>query len=152
MDKQLEKQVDFRTIRKPNKKQKGFMYSFLTPKSKTFGNVYQSAIANGFSDNYARQMSAKSKGVEWIQELKALYTHLEPEHIYLGMQQIALEGQHERDKLRALELMAKIKGMFVDRSEVQHNVVFTNSVPRPQSHSEGITEAEVIDIPPEGSK
>jgi aspartyl/asparaginyl beta-hydroxylase (cupin superfamily) len=61
-----------------------------------------------------------------------LYAHqLEPEHIYLGMQKLALEAKQDRDKLRALELMAKIRGMFVERSQSEVNVTFNNAVPRP---------------------
>lgn len=123
--------LDLRTLKKPSKRQKRFTDFFFNPSSETFGNVYQSAIASGFSDGYARSMASKSRDVGWIQELKVLYTQLEPEHIYLSFQQIAQQARRDSDKLRALELMAKIKGMFIERSINQTNVTFTNDVPRP---------------------
>lgn len=128
--------TDLRTIQKPNKKQRKFIEQWLNPKSSTFGNTYQSAIAAGFTDSTARVLTANSRNTPWIQEIKQLLTHMQPEHIYLAMQQIALDGKSDRDKLRALELMGKHTGMFIERTQSDIHVTFSNSVPRP------ITEVE----------
>lgn len=122
---------DLRAIQKPTKKQTVFIEQWLNPKSKTFANTYQSAIVAGYSDSTARVMTANSRNTPWIQQIKQLLTHMQPQHIYAAMQQIALEGKSDRDKLRALELMGKHQGMFIDRSQSEVNVTFTNSVPRP---------------------
>ena|SRR5688572_16305809 len=123
--------LDLRSISKPNKRQLRFIDAYLKVESDTFGNAYQSAIKAGFSDSYARNITANARNTPWINEIKQLLANYEPEHIYLGIQQIATEGRQDRDKLRALELMAKIKGMFIERSQSEVNVTFTNQVPRP---------------------
>lgn len=126
--------ADFRTLIKGNKKQNKFIEAYLNPISKTFGNAYQSAVEAGFSKNYARVITANSRHMPWITELKQLLTQYEPEHIYRAMQHIAITGKSDRDKLRALELMGKHTGMFIERSINQVNVSFVNNVPRPQAH------------------
>lgn len=53
---------------KPDPRQALFLSSYLDPKSKTFGNAYQSAIGAGYSDEYAKVMTAPSKEVTWVSE------------------------------------------------------------------------------------
>lgn len=142
----VDKPIDLRTIPRPTKKQRAFIQLWLNPKSKSFGNTYQSAIEAGFSDSTARVLTANSRQTPWIQDLKLLLTRMEPEHIYLAMQQIALDGKADRDKLKALELMGKHSGMFVERSEARVEVRFTNSVPRPIIDLDKVAEAEIAPI------
>lgn len=118
-------------IKRPNRRQKKFIEAYLDPTTDTFGNTYQSAIRAGFSDSTARVLTANSRNTPWITDFKRLLTTLEPEHIYIGMQQIALTGKQDRDRLRALELLAKVQGMFVDRTTTEVSVTFKNEVPRP---------------------
>ena len=66
-------------------------------------------------------------------------THYSPDHIYQALQEVA-QNAAPRDKLKALELMGKAKGMFIDRTQSDIHVTFTNNVPRPAN------EGEVIDI------
>lgn len=132
--------TDLRTIEKPTKRQYRFIEAYLDPKSDTFGNAYQSAKVAGFKESYARSITANARNTPWIQEMKQLLQTYEPDHIYRAMQHIALNGKQERDQLRALELMGKAVGMFVDRSESTVNVTFRNDVPRP---------VKVIDATPE---
>src|SRR4051812_17404054 len=108
--------IDLRVINKPSKRQTKFIDLWLNPESDTFGNAYQSALASGFSDSTARRMTANVRNVAWINDVKQLMANYEPEHIYRAMQHIATSGKADRDKLRALELMAKIKGLFIERS------------------------------------
>lgn len=115
-----------------NKRQRKFMDLWLgDPTLDTYGNAYQSAIEAGFSDTSARTITGKTRNLQWIQDGIRLYASLEPEHIYLAMQKEALASKASRDRLKALELMAKIRGMFIDRNETKVAVTFTNAVPRP---------------------
>ena len=124
--------IDLRTIKKPNKRQRAFIEAWLDPNNTdTFGNAYQSALSAGYSESMARVITGNAKGLEWVNQAKTLYASLEPEHIYLAMQNEALNAKASRDKLRALELMAKIRGMFIERSQSEVSVKFVNSVPRP---------------------
>lgn len=105
----------------------------------TFGNLYQSAVRAGFSKAYAKSIV---RDTGWIQELKQELTKYDPEHIYRGFQEIATNGKQDRDKLKALELMGKANGMFIDQVRQDVQVTFVNEVPRPKSE---IIEAERVD-------
>lgn len=122
---------DLRGINKPNKRQRRFIEAYLSPESDTFGNVYQSALVAKFSESTARVLAANSRNTPWIQEVKRLYASLEPEHIYLALQNKAMNSKQDRDQIRALELMAKIRGMFIERSQSDVHVTFNNHIPRP---------------------
>lgn len=128
---QTNSEIDLRTISRPTKRQSRFIDAYLDPVSDTFGNAYQSALVAGFSKNYALNITANTRNTPWVNELKQLLTRYEPEHIYRAMQHIALNGKQDRDRLRALELMGKHTGMFIERSQSEVNVSFTNHVPRP---------------------
>lgn len=101
------------------------------PTLDTYGNAYQSAIQAGFSEASARTITGKVRNLQWIQDGIQLYASLEPEHIYLAMQTEALTAKASRDRIKALELMGKFRGMFVDKTESKIQVQFTNAVPRP---------------------
>lgn len=129
----LDKQI------KLTKRQYRFIEAYLTPSSETFANAFKSALAAGFSKSYARIITNNSLGLEWVQEAKKNLSTYEPEHIYRGFQDIAQHGAQDRDRLKALELMGKAQGMFIDRVQQQVEVKFVNDVPRPEN------EREVID-------
>ena len=80
----------------------------------TFGNVYKSALKAGYSDSYARLMRAPSVGNAWIHQWnnKKQFTQ---DHIVAGITSLAVNAYKDGDKLRALELLAKIEGMLVDK-------------------------------------
>lgn len=127
-------------LHKPTKRQKKFIEYWLNPTSSTYGNAFQSAVQAGYSDKSARVITGNARNLQWVQEAKKLLVaDLQPEHIYLGIQHLAETSRQERDRLRAYELMAKIKGMFIERSQSEVSVTFTNSVPRP------VIDAEVVD-------
>lgn len=105
----------------------------------TFGNLYQSAVRAGFSKAYAKSIV---RDTGWIQELKQELTKYDPEHIYRGFQEIATNGKQDRDKLKALELMGKANGMFIDQVRQDVQVTFVNEVPRPETE---IIEGERVD-------
>lgn len=119
-------------LKRPTRRQKYFIEYWMNPESPSYGNAYQSAIRAGYSDNAARVITGNAKGLQWVQDAKKLMVaDLQPEHIYLGIQHVAEQAGQDRDKLRAYELLAKIRGMFIERSQSEVNVRFTNSVPRP---------------------
>lgn len=112
-------------------KQIKFVELWLTPGSETFGNAYQSAKLAGFSDEYSKQITSDAQGLEWVQAAKKRLITLEPSHTIKALEHMALHSSQDRDKIKALELVGKIQGLFVDRS-IQHiDVQFTNEVPRP---------------------
>lgn len=112
-------------------KQIKFVELWLTPGSETFGNAYQSAKLAGFSEEYAKQITTDAQGLEWVQAAKKRLITLEPSHTIKALEHMALHSSQDRDKIKALELVGKIQGLFVDRS-IQHiDVQFTNEVPRP---------------------
>lgn len=127
---------------KLNKKQLKYVMNYYDPNSDTFGNAFQSGIAAGFSPKYSTQITSSTRNNLWVLEARKRMTHFTPDHIYQSLQEVAQVGQN-RDKLKALELMGKAKGMFIDRSQSDVHVTFTNSVPRPVT--ENIIEGEVID-------
>lgn len=99
-----------------NPKQQLFLKNYFDATSKTFGNVFQSAIDAGYSESYARTLTRKSNKNMWISEYLS-HNILLPEHIIAGITQIATSPEtRQADKLRAYELMAKLSGMIIDRS------------------------------------
>lgn len=116
---------------KLNKQRRDFLLAWLNPDSKTFANAYQSALEAGFSEHYARVLTTDAKNIEWIQQGKDILRQFTPMHIAQGFQHIATQSPYDRDKIQALDRLAKIHGMYIDRSEQNVNVKFLNSVPRP---------------------
>lgn len=131
--------VKNKKLRLTNRQYK-FVSLWLDPTNKdTFANAYQSAITAGFSPSYARILTGNALNLEWVAEAKKQLAVFEPVHIYQAFQDIASSSKADRDRLKALELMGKARGMFVDRVESDVRVTFVNDVPRPRSET-------VIDI------
>ncbi len=66
-------------------------------------------------------MKSPAVGNKWIKlENYVGASELTPQHIVGGIEKIALKGFQEKDKLKALELLAKLKGMLVDKSITAH--------------------------------
>ena len=100
-----------------NPKQILMLAYYLDTKARdTFGNAYQSAIKAGYSESYARQITSPAVKNMWLQEYQRMLTKLEPEHITQGIQDIAVNGIRDSDRLRAYELLAKIQGLLIDRT------------------------------------
>jgi hypothetical protein len=114
-------------------KQLKFIELWLEPTSATFGNAYQSAIAAGFSKDYAIKITANSTDVEWIGDARRRLTTFQPEHTVRSIQNLAQNAQQERDRLRALDMLARLQGLYIERVHQQIDVSFTNSVPRPSA-------------------
>lgn len=129
--------------RRLNKRQKNFIQYWIDPSSDTFGNTYQSALRAGFSAQTSRVLTANSKNLEWIQEAKEYMDNYSPMHIIGGFQYIAKTATADRDKIQALDRLAKIQGLYIERSQTEVSVTFHNTVPRPTLHIAPLT---VIDI------
>lgn len=99
-----------------NPKQQLFLYNYFEPTSKTFGNVFQSALEAGYKESYARTLTRRSNKNMWLSEY-ARNTQLQPEHIVAGITNIATSNiSRPSEQLKAYELLAKLQGMLIDRS------------------------------------
>lgn len=124
---------------KLTKKQLKFVEYYYDPNSETFGEIYKSGVRAGFGKTYAlRLMSNK---LLWLDDAKKRLKFMTTDHIYQSLQDVAVKGDN-KDKLKALELMGKAQGMFIDRQQKDVHVTFTNDIPRPKSE---IIEGEVVD-------
>lgn len=93
---------------------------YMDPKSPTFANPYTSAMEAGYSESYARIIAHPSVNRQWIQEARNIVS-LHPEHIVQGLQEFALDSSKKDEvRLRALELLGKSQGIFVERKQVLH--------------------------------
>jgi hypothetical protein len=123
-----------------------FVELWLTPKINNapnpyFGDAYQAATQAGFSDSYAKRIVTESEGLEWVREARKRLVSFAPTHTLKQLENMALHAKKDSDRIRALELIARIQGLFIDRSIQQIDVQFTNSVPRP------VTDVEVSQRP-----
>ena len=116
---------------KLNKQKRDFINAWLDPKSETYGNAYQSALAVGYSESYARTITTDHRNTEWIQQAKDILKQFTPMHVIQGFQYEAINAKASKDRQNALDKIAKINGMYIERKESDIRVSFTNSVPRP---------------------
>lgn len=100
--------------------QEKWLLYYLDPKSPTFGNAYGSALEVGFSEAYSRTIARPSNSLQWVKEARNIIS-MRPEHIVQKLQEFALDNTQKSEvQLRALELLAKTQGMFIDRKVVAH--------------------------------
>lgn len=90
----------------------------------TFSNMYKSALKAGYEDTYARKLSAPSNYANWISEY--VYTgNLELKHLEGMLSDIIVNRDNVQSKsvddtrLKAIELVAKLKGYMIERKQVQ---------------------------------
>lgn len=95
-------------------RQEKFLEYYFTSDSETFANAYQSALKAGYKETYARTLTAPAVKNAWIRHNNRI--SLTEEHITGLIESIAISGNRQSDKLRALELLAKLRGMIVDKS------------------------------------
>ena len=102
---------------KPDPRQALFLNKYLNPKSPTFANAYQSAIAVGYDEGYAKQITAK--GQTWLRE------NVRTEYIVRRAEknlQEFLEPEFEDQKIRAdmtkFSLERLNKGKYSTRQEL----------------------------------
>jgi len=99
-------------------RQEKFFEYYFDIKSRTFANAYKSAKRAGYSETYARTLTAPAVNNMWIKHNDK--RNLTPEHITALVENIAVDGVKENNQLKALELLAKFNGMVVDRSITAH--------------------------------
>ena len=98
--------------------QEKFLMAYLDPKSETFANAYKSAVEVGYSKDYARVLAMPSTNSLWLQEARDIIK-LGPEHLTQAIQAEALNmNSKPSDRLKALEMIAKMQGLFVDKKVV----------------------------------
>jgi hypothetical protein len=112
-------------------RQDKFAQNWLDPSSETFANAYQSALKAGYSAAHAKQITSTAQSLEWVKEARSRLPSYKPEHIVKKLENLT-NASKDSDKIRALELLGKINGLFVDRSIQQIDEQFTNQVPRPE--------------------
>ena len=102
-----------------NPRQEAFLEAYHDPSSDTFGNVYRSAIKVGYSESYARQLTSPAVKNMWIHEYASKRDYTE-NHIKAGIPNIAQSAIRDSDKLKALELLAKLNGLLIDKKVTAH--------------------------------
>ena len=101
-----------------NPKQELFLDYYLDVNSDTFANAYKSALKAGYSDGYSREIVAPTNRQEWLLTNPRLNNY-ELEHIQQKLVEW-VEAQDSRyaDKIKAIELLAKLKGLLIERKQV----------------------------------
>lgn len=127
------------------KRQRDFIEYWCNPTSETFGNSIQSALKAGFARSTASMITSNVKNLEWLEEGKKWMDNYSPLHIVLSFTDLAHHAKQDRDKIQALDRLAKIKGMYIDRQQSEVSITFNNGVPRPTPH---IAPNQVIDQDP----
>jgi hypothetical protein len=103
-----------------SEQQEDFLRYYLDPKSPTFAHAKDSALQAGYSESYAKIIAQPSVNRLWVQEARDII-RLGPEHIVQALQGEALnKGNKAADRIRSLELIGKIQGIFVDKKVVAH--------------------------------
>lgn len=99
----------------------------------TFGDAYKAAIGAGFSPSYAKRITSNTEALEWVAEARKRLVSFSPLHTIKLLEEEARNANKSSDRIRAQEVIARIQGLFIDRSINQHihEVQFTNEVPRP---------------------
>lgn len=113
------------TDKRPNQwrgtpQQEKFLSVYLDPKSDTFANAYTSALAVGYEESYAKIIAAPSVNRVWLNEARNL-VRMGPEHLRQALQDEGLDMMNKAsDRIRALELLGKMEGVFVEKKIVAH--------------------------------
>jgi len=112
-------------------KQQLFIKYWLDSDSTSFGNAYQSALRAGFSKNYARIITSRYTGLDWLSEYKRNLINVQPAHIIIQLQEIALKDASSSVRLSALDKLARIHGIYPRHKVSEERIQFENNVPRP---------------------
>lgn len=95
-----------------------FIDRYMDPKSDTFGNSYQSALAAGFSENYSANILKPSVGLEWVKQAYNIMK-LEPDHLKMSLAKIITDPYaKDSDKISAIKLLGVDQGLFIEKKLV----------------------------------
>lgn len=100
-------------------KKQDFLKRYYEPSSETYANAYRSALEAGFSDSYAKVITSPSMGNKWVKLENYLNgSNMTPQHIIKSAERIALHGNKDAEQLKALEFLAKLNGMLIDKKVI----------------------------------
>lgn len=100
-----------------NPRQEKFIEYYLDPNSETFASAYKSAIKAGYNKDYARQITAPAVDNNWLQEHPSLRNY-QLEHLNQKLQSITEDERAKNsDKIKSIELLAKLKGYMIERKQ-----------------------------------
>lgn len=100
-------------------KKQDFLEKYYNPESETYANGFRSAIAAGYSESYAKNLITENP--RWIKIGNYLNsTNMTPEHIVKSAEKLALMAHKDADKMKAIEFLAKVQGMLVEKKLVAH--------------------------------
>lgn len=98
-----------------------FLASYYDPTSETYGNKYRSGLKAGFSDSYSKVLATPGTGNDWVKIDNYVNKQaMTPEHIMQSFERIALHSPKEENKIKALETLARIQGMMIEKKHVVH--------------------------------
>lgn len=108
-------------VRPADPRQLRFFELFFDPDSLSYGNIYQAAKRAGYSESYARVLMARSN--EWLLQMsenvnKSIAT---PDQIVSKLWAEAESAMKAGDRIRALEVLAKIRKLFTDGATINVN-------------------------------
>lgn len=108
-------------------RQEAFKKAYYDPDSRTYSNAYQSALAVGYSESTAKDLLHNRPS--WLSEKWGEDKIFEADDLLRKLSDI-IEDQSvtTRDKLKAIELMMKNKGMLKDRLEFNGRMLNIQSV------------------------
>jgi len=95
-------------------KQLDFLKRYLDKTSSTYSNAYQSAIDAGYSKAYAGNITVQAP---WLVEILGSDNTVTVDEIVAGIK-AETTGDNARDRLKAWELLAKYKQMFVEKVDI----------------------------------
>lgn len=111
----------------PDPRQDAFKTAYYDPNSTTYSNAFQSALAVGYSVSTAKDLLHNKP--KWLSEKWGGNSIFEPEDLLLKLAAIVEDpGVTTRDKLKAIELMIKNRGMLKDGVNVTKNVLNIQAV------------------------
>lgn len=97
-------------------KKQDFLRRYYSPDSDTYANGFQSAVAAGYSESYARIIMSPSANHKWVNIANYMdSSNMTPQHIIKSAERIALKSNKEGEQLKALEFLAKLNGMLVEK-------------------------------------
>lgn len=115
-----------RRSRPPDPRQLKFLGLYMDPDSLSYGNALQSALRAGYSENYGKQIASIS--LNWLTENNRKSNGPTSDEIVDRLFAEAKEARASKDRIRALEILAKIQKLFSDGTNVQINQAFGVSV------------------------
>ncbi len=102
-------------------RQEAFKAAYYDPASPTYSNALQSALAVGYSESTAKDLLHNRPA--WLSEKWGEAKVFEPEDLLRKLSDIIEDrGVNTRDKLKAIELMMKNRGMLKERFDITHRM------------------------------